>query len=122
MYSELKWLSFDGLQRSQDLQLLWSVMWSGQPKSLAKRVNIVGNEMGGPLTRSRASQYRPTLTRDNQGISTLRREGWASRSLRFYYKMCQTEGDLVTKIIGSGEETRKKLLKKYLMEIDFKKT
>ena len=122
MYSELKWLSFDGLQRSQDLQLLWSVMWSGQPKSLAKRINIVGNEMGGPLTRSRASQYRPTLTRDNQGISTLRREGWASRSLRFYYKMCQTEGDLVTKIIGSGEEKRKKLLKKYLMEIDFKKT
>ena len=121
LYRELKFLSFDALVDSHDLQLLMSVMWYGEPQSLAKKVNIVGNELGGPLTRSRSSQYRATLTRDNQGVYQMRRQAWVARSLRKYHLLCQKEPELHTKLIGAGEKKRKKLLKDYLLENDFKK-
>ena len=121
MYKELGFLSFDALIDSHDLQLLMSIMWYGEPQSLAKKINIVGNELGGSLTRSRSSQYRATLTRDNQGVYQQRREAFVSRSLRKYHSLCQKEPDLATNLIGAGEKKRKKLLKNYLLENDFKK-
>ena len=121
MYKELGFLSFDALIDSHDLQLLMSIMWYGEPQSLAKKINIVGNELGGPLTGSSSSQYRATLTRDNQGVYQQRREAFVSRSLRKYHSLCQKEPDLATNLIGAGEKKRKKLLKNYLLENDFKK-
>ena len=121
MYKELKFLSFDGLCDAHDMNLLMSVMWFGEPKSLANKINIVGNEMGGPVTRSRSSKYRATLTRDNQGVSQQRQQAFVARSLRKYHTLCQKEPDLHTKMIGSGEKKRKKLLRDYLLENDFKR-
>ena len=41
MYKELSFLSFDALVDSHDLSLLMSIMWYGEPQSLAKKINIV---------------------------------------------------------------------------------
>ena len=108
MYKELGFLSFDALIDSHDLSLLMSIMWYGEPQSLAKKINIVGNELGGPLTRSNSSQYRATLTRDNQEVYQQRREAFVSRSLRKYHSLCQKEPDLATKLIGASKKKRKK--------------
>ena len=122
MYSELKFLTYDGICLSQDLQLLWSIMWSGTPESLAKKINITGNVMGGPMTRSRASVYRPTLTGDNQGVYTARRHAFVSRSLRSYHHIVQTQGDLYQRIISkAGDEKKRKLiLKEYILNRESK--
>ena len=121
MYKELKFLSFDGLCEAHDMNLLMAIMWYGQPKSLATKINIVGNELGGPVTRSRSSQYRATLTRDNQEINLQRQEAFVARSLKKYHTLCQQEPELHTKLIGSGEKKRKELLRGYLLENDFKR-
>ena len=121
MYKELKFLSFDSLCDAHDLNLLMAIMWYGQPKSLATKINIVGNELGGPVTRSRSSQYRATLTRDNQGINLQRQQAFVARSLKKYHTLCQKEPELHTKMIGSGEKKRKELLRDYLLENDFKR-
>ena len=118
MYTELEFLTYDGICLSQDLHLLWSIMWFGTPESLAKKINIVGTEMGGPLKRARSSVYRPTLTRDNQGVYTPRRNAFVSRSLRSYHDLVQTQSDLYQKIVSKAgdEKKRKKLLKDYLLK------
>ena len=117
MYDELKFLTFDSICQSQDLHLLWSIMWFGTPKSLAKKVNITGNELGGPMTRSRSSVLRPTLTRENQGVYTARKNAFVSRSLRTYNELVQTQGDLYQRIISKAgdEKKRKKILMDYLL-------
>ena len=118
MYDELKFLTFDNVCKSQDLHLLWSIMWMGTPKSLAKKVNITGNELGGPMTRSRSSVYRPTLTRENQGVYTAKREAFISRSLRIYHDLVRNEGDLYQQIVNKAgdEKKRKKILKDFLLK------
>ena len=89
----------------------------GIPKSLAKKVNITGNELGGPMTRSRSSVFRPTLTRDNQGVHTAKKNAFISRSLRIYHDLVQNEGDLYQRIVNKAgdEKKRKKILKEYLL-------
>ena len=97
-------------------------MWFGTPESLAKKINITGNEMGGPMTRSRASVYRPTLTGDNQGVYTAWRHAFVSRSLRAYHHIVQTQGDLYQRIINkAGDEKKRKLiLKEYILNRESK--
>ena len=98
-------------------------MWFGTTASLAKKINITGNEMGGPLTRSRSSVYRPTLTKDNQGVYTARRHAFVSRSLRSYRDLGQTQGDLYQRIVSKAgdEKKRKALLKDYILNKESKK-
>ena len=118
MYDELKFFTFDNVCKSQDLHLLWSIMWMGTPKSLARKVNIMGNELGGPMTRVRSSVFRPTITRNNQGVYTAKRDAFVSRSLRIYHDLVQNEGDLYKRIVNKAgdEKKRKKILKEFLLE------
>ena len=90
----------------------------GNSEISCKKVNITGNKLGGPMTRSRSSVYRPTLTRENQGVYTAKREAFISRSLRIYHDLVQNEGDLYQRIINKAgdEKKRKKILKDFLLE------
>ena len=78
----------------------------------------MGNELGGPMTRVRSSVFRPTITRNNQGVYTAKRDAFVSRSLRIYHDLVQNEGDLYKRIVNKAgdEKKRKKILKEFLLE------
>ena len=75
------------------------------------------------MTRSRASVYRPTLTGDNQGVYTARRNAFVSRALRSYHHIVQTQGDLYQRIIAKAGDAkkRKSILKDYILNRESKK-
>ena len=87
LYHSQKFLSFDMVQRSQDVGLLWSMMYSGNPKYLYDKIwgmRSLEEERirdQGPVTRARASNMRPNLREITLGrITSEGPTGWDEHS------------------------------------------
>ena len=124
-YHENGFLTFDEILRSQDVSLLWSVMYSHTPKYLADRVwglrtlEEERRRAEGPRTRARASNMRPRFTRDNTGTYHQRRANWMGRALRFNEYLITKQPEFFRKMSQFWSmTTRKKMLKEFLMELE----
>ena len=122
MYYELKFLTFDSVVDTQDLNLLWSVMYTNTPKHLSDQVWSEARrrrELGGPQTRSVTDPNRVPFSRDNVGTYTMRRNGWMSRSLVKYDQLLREEGEFYRRMTGELDmKKRKKMLKEFFLERD----
>ena len=108
IYSELRFLTFDSLAASYNLNLLWSIRNYGNPKSLADKINGESNQRGGPMTRSRTDPHRIPMTRDNQGLYTQRREAFVSQSIRRWEDIVQHHGDLYQRLINAEAQLKRR--------------
>ena len=128
LYFSQKFLSFDMVQRSQDVGLLWSVMYSGNPKYLYDKIwgmRSLEEERirdQGPVTRARASNMRPRFTRNNTGTYHQRRTNWMGRALRFNEYLITKQSEFFRKMSRYWSlSTRKKLLKEFLLDLEHDK-
>ena len=80
MYQQLRFLTFDSICASQDLNLLWNIMAFETPKYLAHGIAQPAQPRQGVVTRSQARPHRLTLDKNNQGVYTLRREAFSFSS------------------------------------------
>ena len=120
MYQELKFLTFDSICASQDLNLLWNIMAFNTPQYLARGIGQPTQPRQGAVTRSQVRSHRLVLNKDNQGLYTQRREAFLSRALRRFDHMLTKEYAFYREMTMEMNMTvRKKMLKEHFLKKDF---